>query len=122
MTPNVTQSVSSRFSVASLCFSWDSRISFLLAIFLSISADETRGFLHQIQHIKREHIYLHKRADSQNHSAFPWGERVSLQNASVPYFTLSSLETKPLDSRCCTNIGELEIKRVVLCPNSCTAT
>lgn len=60
MTPNVTQSISSRFSAASLLFSWDSRMSFRLAIFLSISADETRGFLDQAKVCKREHMHWHK--------------------------------------------------------------
>lgn len=60
MTPNVTQSISSRFSVASLFFSWDSRMSFLLAIFLSISAEDTRGFLDPVKAGKRQHIHWHK--------------------------------------------------------------
>lgn len=45
MTPNVTQSVSSSFSVAIFSLSCDSRISFRPIIFLSISVEDTRGRL-----------------------------------------------------------------------------
>lgn len=60
MTPNVTQSISSRFSAASLLFSWESRMSLRLAIFLSISAEDTRGFLDQVKACKREQVCWHK--------------------------------------------------------------
>lgn len=75
MTPNVTQSISSRFSVASLLFSWDSRMSFLLAIFLSISAEDTRGFLDPVKAGKRQHIHWHKWTIKKNQQ-FP-GETTS---------------------------------------------
>ena len=47
ITPNVTQSISSSFSLAIFSLSWDSLISFRPVIFLFISVEDTRGRLGQ---------------------------------------------------------------------------
>lgn len=113
MTPNVTQSISSRFSVASLFFSWDSRMSFLLAIFLSISAEDTRGFLDPVKAGKREHIYRHKwTIKTKQHFH---GDTTSC--CKTPLCLTSPwghLKQNPSDEKASDDTG--------FCPKSCTAT
>lgn len=52
--------------------------------------------------------------DNQNQPALSWGDYMLLQNISVPYFTLRSLEIKPPYQKATDDTG--------FCPNSCIAT
>lgn len=52
--------------------------------------------------------------DNQNQPAHFWRDYISLQNTSVPYFTLRSLETKPPYQKATDDTG--------FCPNGCIGT